>query len=345
MMMKWIHVILNQNDTSVLMEGDEFKDWERNEAAKRLHRRQSTDWHYSTQDLIAAENEDTTIEAKELNKMWMKLRTIPKSSKKDTAETRIVKEFMMFQLNHDHSINDDYIILSFMNYPNIYEWIGYFIGPKGTPYYNGKYDIKIIFPKEYPKEKPKIIFLTKIYNSSVKHNKRKKRGILKLPKYFDNIWSKKISLRQWLNVVYEFLFFYCGDHYFDPMNARVAREFLFAFDSFLDTCYQWNLLFANGYDKNKNMIPLHDEYGERNRLTFHCVKFSNQYNVDNYNKLINNIIWPIIRDQYNANYTTFKILLSYFGNEFHYCGLSQIIREPHVCVKHKVKWYDNIINW
>ena len=75
------------------------------------------------------------------------------------------------------------------------------------------------------------------------------------------------------------------------------------------------------------MIQLHDEYG---------TKFSNQYNVDNYNKLIDNIIWPTIRNQYNANYTIFKILLSYFGNEFYYCSLSLIIREPHVCVKHKI---------
>merc|ERR1712113_1196884 len=100
----------------------------------------------------------------ELNKIWMKLKTIPKSSRKDTRETRIVKEFMMFQLNHDHSIRDDYIIISAMNYPNIYQWNGIFIGPAGTPYVNGKYKIVIKFTKDYPSKPPKITFLTKIYN-------------------------------------------------------------------------------------------------------------------------------------------------------------------------------------
>ena len=82
---------------------------------------------------------------------------------------------------------------------------------------------------------------------------------MKLPKFFDKIWSTKIALRRWLNVVYEFLFYYAGDHFFDPMNQRVAREFIFAFDSFIDTCYQWNLIFAKAYDPQKNMVKLHDE--------------------------------------------------------------------------------------
>lgn len=58
--------------------------------------------------------------------------------------------------------------------------------------------------------------------------------------------------------------------FFDPMNQRVAREFIFTFDSFIDICYQWNLIFANGYDENENMIKLHDQDGdgERQKLTF-----------------------------------------------------------------------------
>jgi len=253
---------------------------------------------------------------------------------------------MMFQLNHDHSICDNYIIVQNMDYPNIYQWNALFIGPEGTPYINGKYRILIKFPKVYPEKPPKITFLTKIYNSSVKHNKRKKRGLLKLPKFFDKIWSKKISLRQWLNVVYEFLFYYAGDHFFDPMNQRVAREFVFAFDSFIDTAYQWNLIFANGYSSNNGnkMIALHDQYGERQKLTFHCAKYSNQYDFKQY-EYLKHVLWSTMRDNFQITYEAFTVLLDYFGNEFYYCGLSEIIREPHICVAHKVKRYDNIVKW
>merc|ERR1712228_827290 len=342
------YVQLNSSDTAALMEGDEHKEWTRLQQLKDRggnHRRGSTEfWKWNTPQLIAEENDDQTADDKELAKMWIKLKNIPKSSKKDTTQTRIVKEFMMFQLNHDHSIADSCIIIESMAYPNIYEWNGCFVGPKGTPYVNGKYKILINFSRDYPDKQPKITFLTKIYNSSVRHNKRKKRGLLRLPKFFDKIWSNKLSLRSWLNVVYEFIFYYAGDNFFDPMTPRVAREFKSAFDSFIDTAYQWNLIFAAGYDAKQNMMALHDEYGERQKLTFHSAKYSNQYDVDQY-KYIKEVIWQTIREKYRASYELFSVLLDYFGNEFYYCSLSELIREPHVCVAHKVKRYENIIQW
>merc|ERR1712176_760824 len=342
------YVQLNSSDTAVLMEGDEHKEWERLQKLKNrgvVHRRGSTEaWKWNTPQLIAQENDEAKLDDNELDKMWIKLKNIPKSSKKDSTETRIVKEFMMFQLNHDHSIADSCILIESMAYPNIYQWNGCFIGPPGTPYVNGRYKILISFSSDYPAKQPKITFLTKIYNSSVRHNKRKKRGLLRLPKFFDKIWSTKLSLRAWLNVVYEFIFFYAGDNFFDPMTPRVAREFKFAFDSFIDTAYQWNLIFAQGYYERKNMLALHDEYGERQKLTFHSAKYSNQYDFDEY-KHIKQIIWETIQQKYQCQYELFTVLLDYFGNEFYYCSLSELIREPHVCVAHKVKRYENIVNW
>mmetsp|Transcript_25135 Transcript_25135/g.40823 ORF Transcript_25135/g.40823 Transcript_25135/m.40823 type:complete len:344 (+) Transcript_25135:82-1113(+) len=340
------YVQLNSNDTTAIPEGNEHEEWERIEAAKRLHRRQSTTelMKWNEKDLILDEKDDDVMDDLEKAKIWQKLRVIPKSTKKDTAETRIVKEFMMFQLNHDHSVQDEYIIIERMNYPNIYEWSGVFVGPDGTPYVNGKYRFVIQFGRDYPAKPPKIMFITKIYNSSVKHNKRKKRGLLKLPRFFETVWCQRLSLRQWLNVVYEFLFYYCGDHFFDPMNQRVAREFIFAFDSFIDTCYQWNLIFANAYDDSKKMLHLHDEYGDRQKLTFHCAKYSKQYDFEQYER-VKRMIWNTIRDTYHASYESFTVLIDYFGDEFYYCGLSELIREPHICVKHKVKRFDNIVEW
>lgn len=339
------YVELNTNDTAPLMEGNEHREWELEEAKRALHRRHSTElWRHTQQQIIADENEEAVASAKELSTMWMALQSIPRSASSDTTETRIVKEFMMFQLNHDHSIEASSIVVEAMAYPNIYEWSATMVGPVGTPYVNGKYRVLLQFPRDYPLAPPKMVFLTKIYNSSVKHNKKKKRGLLKLPKFFETIWSRNISLRQWLNVVYEFVFYYGGDHFFDPMNQRVAREFIFAFDSFIDTCYQWNLIFADGFSPNRHMIELHDQYGERQKLTFHCAKFSNQYDVAQYARM-KEAIWSSLRNHYQATYQSFVVLLEYFGSEFYYCGLSELIREPHVCVRHKVKRYDNIVDW
>merc|ERR1712048_357610 len=88
------YVQLNSSDTAGLMEGDEHKEWERLQKLKDRgnHRRGSTEfWKWNTPQLIAQENEEQTVDDKELNKMWLKLKNIPKSFKKDSTETRIVK--------------------------------------------------------------------------------------------------------------------------------------------------------------------------------------------------------------------------------------------------------------
>jgi ubiquitin-conjugating enzyme E2 J2 len=46
------------------------------------------------------------------------------------------------------------------NTDNIYIWYFLFDGPKDTPYENGLYAGKILFPKEYPSKAPDFIMLT-----------------------------------------------------------------------------------------------------------------------------------------------------------------------------------------
>merc|ERR1719216_464397 len=86
------YVQLNSSDTAALMEGDEHKEWTRLQQLKDRggnHRRGSTEfWKWNTPQLIAEENDDQTADDKELAKMWIKLKNIPKSSKKDTTQTR-----------------------------------------------------------------------------------------------------------------------------------------------------------------------------------------------------------------------------------------------------------------
>ena len=50
---------------------------------------------------------------------------------------------------------------------NIYEWIFSLIGPNNSPYSGGKFYLKIIFPKDYPKAKPEVIFVTPFYHLNV----------------------------------------------------------------------------------------------------------------------------------------------------------------------------------
>ncbi len=40
------------------------------------------------------------------------------------------------------------------NEDNIYEWLGYFLGPEDSYYYGAILPIKVVFPKDYPSKPP-----------------------------------------------------------------------------------------------------------------------------------------------------------------------------------------------
>ena len=53
------------------------------------------------------------------------------------------------------------------NNNNMYVWQATIIGPADTPYEGGIFYLKIVFPKKYPFEPPKINFTTSIYHCNV----------------------------------------------------------------------------------------------------------------------------------------------------------------------------------
>eukprot|EP01084_Bolivina_argentea_P055372 101532_1 len=259
-----------------------------------------------------------------------------------TVNMQIIKEFVNLFQNTEIEYNEN-IIIERMNYPNIYKWDALFIGPFGTPYVGGQYRINIHFSGDYLIKPPIIVFLTKIYNASLVYNGKTKRGILELPEHFNQIWNVNISLIEWLNVVYDFVFYYCGDNYFEPYDTDIAKQFVYAFDSFVEECYQWNVGFANGYNLNKDTVQFCDIKTSYS-LTMSCVKYCNQMDIKQY-KCLRDMLWNILFDKYNMTYEAFLVFISYYGDEFYFCGLSEIIREPHVSVKDKGKWSRNIIGW
>ena len=90
---------------------------------------------------------------------------------------------------------------------NIFEWIFSINGPDNSPYYGGKFYLKIIFPKDYPKHRPEAIFVTPFYHINVNPNPSKgyceplghiSTGIL-------NWWYPKISIKE---VIIDICFFF-----------------------------------------------------------------------------------------------------------------------------------------
>ena len=50
---------------------------------------------------------------------------------------------------------------------NLFKWQGTIIGPEGTPYAGGIFNISIDFTNDYPFKPPKMIFNTKIYHCNI----------------------------------------------------------------------------------------------------------------------------------------------------------------------------------
>ena len=48
-----------------------------------------------------------------------------------------------------------------------YEWKVVYVGPKKTPYEGGIFTVKVVIPQNYPEERPKFYFITRIFHLNI----------------------------------------------------------------------------------------------------------------------------------------------------------------------------------
>lgn len=77
------------------------------------------------------------------------------------SNIRLAKELDL--IRNDNSLN---FVVDCEN-DDIYKWTAILDGPTGTPYENGKFKLKLIFPIDYPFKPPKVTFITKIYHPNI----------------------------------------------------------------------------------------------------------------------------------------------------------------------------------
>ena len=85
---------------------------------------------------------------------------------KDIARRKITEEFKVINRNPMANIG---FSVGLPNENNVFEWRCTLMGPSDSPYKNGLFYVKVLFPDNYPNGKPEVQFITPIYHVNVNH--------------------------------------------------------------------------------------------------------------------------------------------------------------------------------
>eukprot|EP00929_Paragymnodinium_shiwhaense_P109992 TRINITY_DN76657_c0_g1_i1.p2 TRINITY_DN76657_c0_g1~~TRINITY_DN76657_c0_g1_i1.p2 ORF type:complete len:152 (-),score=28.88 TRINITY_DN76657_c0_g1_i1:158-613(-) len=111
------------------------------------------------------------------------------------------------------------------------------LGPEGTPYEGGTYQLELFLPEGYPMEPPKVRFLTKIYHPNIDKLGRICLDVLK------DKWSPALQIRTVLLSIQALL---SAPEPSDPLDTSVADHFTNNRKEAEAQAAEWNRLYAKG---------------------------------------------------------------------------------------------------
>ena len=110
-------------------------------------------------------------------------------------------------------------------------------GPAGTPYENGRFQVTVRFPFDYPFKVPEISFVTKILHPNIHPNGRICLEILK-----SSNWNPTRGIRFLLKSIQKLLANPNFDDFIYPEAAFLFKEDR---DTFLQKAIEWTKTFAS----------------------------------------------------------------------------------------------------
>jgi len=124
---------------------------------------------------------------------------------------------------------------------NLRELKGTIMGPEGTCYEGGVFDIDITIPKQYPFEPPKMKFTTKIWHPNISSQ----TGAICLDILKDQ-WSPALTIKTALLSLQALM---CSPEPGDPQDAEVAKMYLNDSEKFNSTAKFWTESYAKPTNK------------------------------------------------------------------------------------------------
>ena len=119
------------------------------------------------------------------------------------------------------------LTVGLINDDDIFTWHATLLGANDTPYSNGIFFLKIIFPDNYPKKGPDIIFLTPIYHLNVNPNKLDISGAEKLGHVsvsLINWWTPATTAREMLTKLFTIFYMANPDSCYGIDRANEFRN-------------------------------------------------------------------------------------------------------------------------
>ncbi|XP_076176444.1 ubiquitin-conjugating enzyme E2 T [Ptiloglossa arizonensis] len=116
------------------------------------------------------------------------------------------------------------------------------IGPCGSPYNHGIFELEIDIPERYPFEPPRITFITPIYHPNIDNKGRICMDLLHMPP--KGSWRPTISLKNLLDAIQHLLRNPNPD---DALMIDIAQEYVFNRQKFENTVRKF-------IEKSKNKL-------------------------------------------------------------------------------------------
>ena len=121
------------------------------------------------------------------------------------------------------------------NDKEMYHWVATIMGPEGSPYAAGIFQLNVHFPTDYPFKPPKIAFVTKIYHPNINSNGSICLDILK------DQWSPALTISKVLLSISSLLTDPNPD---DPLVPDIAHLYKTNRSKYETTAREWTRKYA-----------------------------------------------------------------------------------------------------
>lgn len=118
---------------------------------------------------------------------------------------------------------------------DIHLWTAWIVGPEGSPYEGGLFQLRVLFPKDYPFKPPRVTFVTKIYHCNIND-----RGQISLDLLCGQ-WSPALTIAKILLGISSLLI---DQNPHDPLAPDVAHHYREDLAGFKKMAREWTERYA-----------------------------------------------------------------------------------------------------